>query len=406
MSVPKLRFKTDDGSDFPEWEKNNIGTYLSIRNEKQVPTEEAPLKAFIAYKGVADKGDRYDRSFLVKSEDKQYKRTELNDFIYSSNNLDVGSIGLNTYGTAVISDVYEVFNPKENVFPTVLNAAIQRKAIINAILRFRQGCLYGQYKIYPENFLSVKISMPSLLEQQKIADFFSAIDLVIDQTQSEIDAWEKQKRGVMQLLFSQKIRFKADDGSEFPEWEEKTLIELGKFLKGAPLSKSDVSEDGIPLILYGELYTTYNEIANKIIRRTKTFVDEKYLSRTGDVVLPTSGETPEEISTATCVMQDGVVLAGDLNIYRTSEEIDGRIMSYLLNHQINRDIARIAQGKSIVHVNARELGKLPVCYPKDISEQQKIAACLSAFDDVIDKSKKELDAYRELKKGLLQQMFV
>ena len=210
----------------------------------------------------------------------------------------------------------------------------------------------------------------------------------------------------MQKLFSQEVRFKADDGSEFPEWEEKRLEELGSFVKGAPLSKADISLQGTPMILYGELYTTYNEVTYEITRRTNRVVEQKYYSRIGDVIIPTSGETPEEISTATCVMKDGVILAGDLLIYRTNDMIDGRILSYLLNHQINNLIARIAQGKSVVHIQARELKKLSVMSPISFPEQQKIADCLSSIDEVIQKEKEELEKWQELKKGLLQQMFV
>lgn len=198
----EIRFKADDGSEFPDWEDAEIGTYLAIRSEKQVPTKEAPLKAFVANIGVTDKGEKYDRSHLVKSDDKKYKRTELNDFIYSSNNLDVGSIGLNTYGTAVISDVYEIFKPKTDAVPVVLSYAIQRKEVMATVLQFRQGCLYGQYKIYPEDFLSVEISMPvSLEEQGKIAMFFNLIDEQIQLEKDKLEAIKLVKKGLLQQMF-------------------------------------------------------------------------------------------------------------------------------------------------------------------------------------------------------------
>ena len=209
----------------------------------------------------------------------------------------------------------------------------------------------------------------------------------------------------MQKLFSQEVRFKADDGSEFPEWEEKKLGELGTFIKGAALSKADISEYGSPFILYGELYTTYKEVAYNIQRRTQAIVDKKYYSCIGDVVIPTSGESAEEISTATCVMVPNVILGGDLNIFR-SDIVDGRIMSYILNHQVKWKIAMIAQGKSIVHIQAKQLSNIYVKYPVSKVEQQKIADCLSLLDDVIEKQKVTLAAWEEMKKGLLQQMFV
>lgn len=201
-----------------------------------------------------------------------------------------------------------------------------------------------------------------------------------------------------------KLRFKADGGMLFPDWEEKKIGELGAFTKGAPLSKADISECGTPLILYGELYTTYNEVAYDIQRKTQSTVDEKYYSHVGDVVIPTSGETAEEISTATCVMAQNVILAGDLNIYR-SDIVDGRIMSYILNHQAKWKIAKLAQGKSVVHIQAAQLSGVAVKYPPSIVEQQKIASLFTELDNLIQSAQKELDGYRELKQGMLQKMF-
>ena len=106
------------------------------------------------------------------------------------------------------------------------------------------------------------------------------------------------------------------------------------------------------------------------------------------------------------LMKEGVILAGDLYIYRTVDEIDGRIMSYLLNHQANKAISCIAQGKSVVHVQAKELRNITVVFPFEMGEQRKIADCLASMDEVIQKSKDELAKWQELKKGLLQQMFV
>lgn len=201
-----------------------------------------------------------------------------------------------------------------------------------------------------------------------------------------------------------KLRFKADDGSEFPDWEEKKIGDIGCFIKGAGLSKADISNVGTPLILYGELYTTYSEVAYDIKRKTQAVVDDKYYSLIGDVIIPTSGESAEEISTATCVMVPGVVLGGDLNIFRSSI-LDGRIMSYILNHQAKWKIAAIAQGKSIVHVQAKQLANIPVRYPVSECEQQKIADFLSTIDTVIEKQKATVEAWEERKKGVMQKLF-
>lgn len=200
------------------------------------------------------------------------------------------------------------------------------------------------------------------------------------------------------------LRFTKDDGTDFPDWEEKKIGDIGCFIKGAGLSKADISNVGTPLILYGELYTTYSEVAYDIKRKTQAIVDDKYYSLVGDVIIPTSGESAEEISTATCVMVPGVVLGGDLNIFRSSI-LDGRIMSYILNHQAKWKIAAIAQGKSIVHVQAKQLANISVTYPVSECEQQKIADSLSTIDTVIEKQKATVEAWEERKKGVMQKLF-
>ena len=187
-------------SDEP-WEECTIGDFLTSKSIKQLPTAEAPLMAFTATGGVCDKGERYDRGFLVKdASTKLYKRTDYGDFIYSSNNLDVGSIGLNLYGSAVISDVYEIFSIN-GADPWFISEVIQQKPIMRDILKYRQGCLYGQYRIYAEDFLSVKIRIPSLPLQSKIGALISQVESKILAEQGLLDNLEKCKAALLQMMF-------------------------------------------------------------------------------------------------------------------------------------------------------------------------------------------------------------
>ena len=396
---PALRFRVSEGTQAQQWENHTLSEYLSSRVEKQVPTDDAPLMAFTAEGGVEPKGDRYDRSYLVKSENKLYKRTELGDFIYSSNNLDVGSMGLNKYGTAVISDVYEIFTIKDTAAPSFIDELIHRPNVLHKVLQFRQGCLYGQYRIYAEDFLSVSVYAPKKDEQQRISDFFATIDQKIAAQRKLIEHLKKYKRGVIKSLLDPKKNTRQG-----VTWTTEKIGKLGSFTKGAALSKADISETGTPFILYGELYTTYKEVVRAVVRTTSATVDTVYFSRIGDVVIPTSGETPEEISTASCVMVPNVILAGDLNIFR-STIVDGRIMSYLLNHIVNDQIARVAQGKSVVHIQASEIGKIAITYP-DSNEQNRIAEILELIDSRISVQEKTMLHMQNMKKGLLQQLFI
>ena len=173
---PEIRFEG-----FTEaWEQRKVSDLLEERNEQSPESEEYPLMAFIANEGVAPKGERYDRGALVKdAENKNYKKTELGDFIYSSNNLETGSIGLNNYGKASISPVYSIFEPTGIADPDFIGRRFVRKDFINAMVKWRQGVVYGQWKIHESDFLKIEVGVPSLAEQRKIGTYFSNLDNLI-----------------------------------------------------------------------------------------------------------------------------------------------------------------------------------------------------------------------------------
>ncbi|MBP5557932.1 MAG: restriction endonuclease subunit S [Bacteroidales bacterium] len=187
------------------------------------------------------------------------------------------------------------------------------------------------------------------------------------------------------------------------EWEVKRLGEVAEFYKGKGISKTEASDKGkTPCVRYGELYTHYKEI----IRETKSFTDvpaeELFLSKANDVVIPSSGETKEDISTASCIMNDNIALGGDINVIRSSN--DGVFLSYYLNNAKKDDIAKIAQGVSIIHLYNEQLKNLQICIPS-IEEQHKIAACLSVADEMIASTNGKLEQLKAYKKGLMQKLF-
>ena len=173
---PAIRFKgfTDD------WEQRKVGDLLVERNEQAPMSDEYPLMAFIANEGVAPKGERYDRSSLVNDTvGKLYKKTEFGDFIYSSNNLETGSIGLNKYGNASISPVYSIFQPTGIADSDFIGRRFVRKDFINAMVKWRQGVIYGQWKIHESDFLKIELAVPSVEEQRKIGAFLDDLDNLI-----------------------------------------------------------------------------------------------------------------------------------------------------------------------------------------------------------------------------------
>ena len=162
------------------WEQRKVGNLLIERNQQAPMSDEYPLMAFIANEGVAPKGERYDRSALVTDTvSKLYKKTEKGDFIYSSNNLETGSIGLNKYGKACISPVYSIFEPTGIADSDFLGRRLVRKDFINAMVKWRQGVIYGQWRIHESDFLKIEITVPSVEEQRKIGAYLDQLDNLI-----------------------------------------------------------------------------------------------------------------------------------------------------------------------------------------------------------------------------------
>ena len=178
---PELRFPgfTD------AWEQRKLSDILVERNEQQVETNEYPLMSFVQGHGVIPKGERYDRSFLVLDQSKKYKRTELGDFIYSSNNLETGSIGINKTGKAVISPVYSIFYGVSIGDSQFIGIMSLLPRFITKMIRFRQGVVYGQWRIHEKDFLDISILIPSEAERTKITKLILSIEELITLHQQE-----------------------------------------------------------------------------------------------------------------------------------------------------------------------------------------------------------------------------
>ena len=333
------------------------------------------------------------------SEDKSnYKVVCKGDMVYNSMRMWQGANGVSNYD-GIVSPAYTVLMPTEEIDNQYFAALFKTSNLINEFRKNSQGLTSDTWNLKYPQIRPIRLCIPSLQEQNKISSFIGTLEERISKQRQLVDSLKKYKRGAVRCLLSAKSCPLRN-----ARWTTAKMGELGSFVKGAPLSKADISEDGTPFILYGELYTTYNEVVTSVKRRTQAQVDETFLSRVGDVVIPTSGETPEEISTASCVMLPDVILAGDLNIFR-GDKVDGRIMSYLLNHVVNAKIARIAQGKSVVHIQASELCKLTLTYP-DKNTQNTIIGFLSLLDDKIMNEENLLAFLSVLKEGLLQQLFI
>ena len=407
MTAPKLRFKEFDG----DWSSNPLGEIIGISSASRVFKEQ-----------WQDSGVPFFRTsdvvsiFKNKDNEKAYISLELfEELAKKSGKIKKGDLLVTGGGSIGIP--YLVPNDQPLYFKDAdllwLKAAgiIEGSFLYNFFIspKFREylksishtGTIshftIEQAKTTPFNY-------PSKPEQTKIASFLSAVDEKISQLNQKHALLSQYKQGMMQKLFSQQIRFKADDGSVFRAWEEKKLGEIGIFLKGKGISKADIVDDGkLPCIRYGELYTRYKEIISHVFSATNLDSKNLVLSKANDVLIPASGETQVDIATASCVLEDNIALSGDLNIYRTKE--NGIFLSYLIRSHLKMQIVQLAQGNSVVHLYSSQLKGVQLNLPC-LEEQTKIANFLSAIDQKIDVVAQQIQQTKTWKKGLLQQMFV
>lgn len=188
------------------------------------------------------------------------------------------------------------------------------------------------------------------------------------------------------------------------EWKEERLSKIAELSKGIGISKEQLSEDGEPCILYGELYTKYkSEIIHKVISKTNIESSNLKRSKRNDVIIPCSGETAIDIAVARCVPFDNILLGGDLNIIRLHKD-DGAFMAYQLNGKRKIDIAKLAQGVSVVHLYGENIKAIKT-YNPCLQEQQKIVKLLSMLDERIEVQNKIIEKLETLIKGIVDSIF-
>ena len=394
--IPKLRFP-EFKDDWTEVKLGKIATFFSggtpTSSNKRYYGGNIPFIG--SGKISANSVDQYITEEALKNSSS--KLVNKGDLLYALYGATSGEVAISKLDGAINQAVLCIRSQEETYF-LLQWLLLNKESILNTYLQGGQGNLSAQI------IKSLMLNLPKIPEQTKIATFLTAIDNKIDQLTKKKTLLNQYKKGVMQKLFSQELRFKADDGNEFSDWEEKTLGEIATFTKGKGISKADIAQDGsIECVTYGELYTTYSEAIRDIKSKTNLEVNQLVLSEYNDVLIPASGETQIDIATASCILKSNVALGGDLNIIKS--KMNGVFLSYYLNNNKKNDIAKLTQGVSVVHLYATQLKTLQLTLPS-LDEQIKIANFLLSIDAKINLVIKQFDATKQFKKALLQQMFV
>ena len=199
----EIRFKADDGSEFPAWEKEKLSELLIERKTKAVK-DGSHEHVSLTKEGVVPKTAQYNRDFLVKSDDKKYKITKMNDICYNPANLKFGVICRNTYGEGFFSPIYITFEITKKVIPEFMEIMVTRVDFINYALKYQEGTVYERMAVSPEDLLSIEVQIPCLEEQKKIADCLLTYNEAIQIKKDKLEVWKEIKRGLLQQMFVQR----------------------------------------------------------------------------------------------------------------------------------------------------------------------------------------------------------
>lgn len=388
MGESKLRFKADDGSDFPDWEDKTLGELFHI-----------------------SAGGDIDKNNCAAKQSKDYPYP-----VYANALVNNGTYGYANY-YKIDGDTFTVTGrgdvghavARHCMYVPIVRLLVCQPNMDDDVDFFAEQINYtrvfiestGVPQLTAPQLSKIKVKRPTLPEQRKIADLLSAVDAVIAAQQAEVDAWEQRKKGVMQKLFSQEVRFKADDGSDFPKWEEKTLGEYCKQLKASidPRKSPNTIFAEYSMPAFDESrkarFVSGREMnsARKILSEPCVLVNKLNVRKRRILLV----KNPEQ--NAVCSSEFVPLSSNAINLtFLSYFALTDRFTSYLMDCSSGSSNSQKRVVPDVILNYVMQIPSLP--------EQRKIADCLASMDEVIQKSKDELAKWRELKKGLLQQMFV
>lgn len=407
MAVPKLRFKDSEGREFPEWEEKKLGDFTERIKRKAPENSIAPVMMIAAESGFIYQKDRYSRENAGKSLT-NYTLLKQEEFSYNhgySKLRNYGSVFILKEPEARVPFVYHSFKLLSGVgdfWGYYLNSGLLDRTLKKTISSTAR--MDGLLNISYEAYMDINVRVPSLPEQQKIADFLTAYDTMIDTQSQRVEAMKTRKKGLLQKIFSQEIRFKNDNGQNYPEWEKKTVGSLANNIVGGgtPSTKNPAFYAGeIPWISSSDL------VEDKINYLNMTrFITQDAINRSATKLIPAQSVM------IVCRVGVGKVAVNELPLCTSQdfmnlivkEENSPVFIGYLLmNLMVKRKNS--VQGTAIKGIPSAEIKKFKVLVPA-LPEQQKIADFLTTVDAQIDVEEKRLETMKTIKKGLLQQMFI
>lgn len=404
MNVPKLRFKefTD------EWKNIKLQKIISIYKEQSTIENQYPMLTS-SKQGLVLQKDYYSNNARITNRSNIGYNVLPYGYITYRNRSDTGFFTFNInlkLKKGLISYFYPVFSLKNSNKYFLVN-------LLNTKYQFKMYAISegtSQKVLSIANLKNLKVLYPSLEEQNKIANFLTTVDKKITNLENTITSLENQKKGLLQQIFSQKLRFKDKNGNNYPNWEKKKLGDIATLKNG--ISKSNEAFG------HGKKFINLQDIFNKsyIFNDNYSLVDvtEKELSENnllkGDVLFVRSSVKREGVGLPCVIMENlidtvysGFIIRCRFNI---NENIYLHYKKYcFLEFSFRKALLKKSSSSANTNINQDNLSKLYVKLPC-LEEQTKIADFLSAFDRKLENQKAQLEHWKQIKKGLLQQMFV
>lgn len=415
MARPLARFKDSNGQYYQaEWQPYVLSSLVNRVTRKNSENQTNIPLTMSARDGLIDQESYFNKT-VASSDLSNYTLLYQGEFAYnhsSSKGYDYGAIHrLTKVSCGAVTPLYFCFNIKDqaNIDSDFLAYYFESQKWTREVASIcsKGARQHGALNISVDDFFNIIIYVPSIEEQRQVVRIASSIDTTINQMESIVDAWEQRKKGVTQKLFSQEVRFKADDGSDYPDWQNVNLNELGRLTSGngfnlkyqghtdKPIYFYKVSDMNLPQN-YKEMVTAQNTVDDDILKLMKIKPITSPSIIFAKVGMAIHAERKRTVNKPFCM---------DNNMMAFTPKSDVNFnFCYWLTQTLT--FAKHAQPGSLPSLTATIIGNLPVSIPSSIEEQRKIAECLDAIDDVIALSKAELEKWRELKQGLLQQLFV
>lgn len=400
-NIPKLRFPEFIG----EWEEKKLSDFMTRLTRKNSNNESSRALTISSVDGLIDQGEFFKKQIASK-DTSGYYLLKKGDFAYNKSysvGYDYGSIKrLDRYEDGVVSTLYICMSLTSDTNSDYLTHYFDSMKWNKSVSEISaEGARnHGLLNIPTEAFFQTKHFLaPSSAEQQKIANFLSNVDSIITAETKILNTLQKKKKALMQKLFTRQLRFKSDDGTDFPAWEEKKLGDVCSYIGGGTPSKKNkeywngnINWASVKDITGKYLYETQDKISQLGADSSATNICGP------DSLLLITRMSPGKTVITKCI----TAINQDLKIVKSDINVE---FLYLLFQSIQTKIDEKTSGTTVKGISIEGLNQIDIRLPCK-AEQQKIADCLSSMDSLIQNQQKVVTTWQQRKKALLQQMFI